>query len=75
MAPIIHDRHLTLSEVKNNTRSRPFKVTDVTDRENNYNTSSNGKGTLKVTICGNQQHKYIPQSWSNNITKEAPSTV
>ena len=66
MDPIILDPLWTLWKVMNNTKSRPYKATDVMEKENNCSTCSNGKDTLKVTILGSQQNKYRCQICSNN---------
>jgi len=54
MAPTSHDRHLTLSANKKNTKWSGWLTTDVMDGPEGSNTWSNGKDTPKATIHGSQ---------------------
>src|SRR6266403_2557010 len=52
---------------KKNTRLNESSHTDNLDDQNDFNISSNGRDTLKVTIHGNQLTKSMPLNLSSII--------
>src|SRR6266436_6608386 len=66
------DHLLTLSTEKRNTKSNESSHTDNSDDQNDFNTSSNGRDTPKVTTHGNQLIKSMPLNLSSIIKPQQP---
>src|SRR6266403_1077820 len=61
------DHILTLSTEKKNMKSNESSHTDSSDDRNDFNISSNGRDTPKVTTHGNQLIKSTPLNLSSII--------
>src|SRR6266404_5747545 len=72
MAQTSPDHLLTLSMEKRNTKSNESSHTDNSDDRNDFNTSSNGKDTLKATTHGNQLTRFMPLNLSSITTLQQP---
>src|SRR6266481_331403 len=66
------DHLLTLSMEKRNTKSNESSHTDNSDDRNDFNTSSNGRDTLKVTTHGNQLTTSMPLNLSSVTNPQQP---
>ncbi len=55
---------------KRNTKSNESSHTDSSDDQNNFNISSNGRDTLKVTTHGSQLIKFTPLNLSSIINPQ-----
>src|SRR6266403_4193323 len=55
---------------KKNTKSNELSHTDSLGDQNDFNTSSNGRDTLKATTHGNQLIKSMPLNLSNIINPQ-----
>jgi len=64
------DHPLTSLTEKKNMKSNKLSHTDNSDDQNDFNISSNGKGTPKVTIHGNQLIKSMPLKLSSIINPQ-----
>jgi len=53
-----------------NTKSNESSHTDNLDDQKGFNTSSNGRDTLKATTHGNQLIKFMPLNLSNIINPQ-----
>jgi hypothetical protein len=56
---------------KKNLKSSASLATDVMEDPELSNTSSNGKGTPRATIPGNQPYKFMPRIFSRPIIVDA----
>jgi len=70
MAQTSPDHLLTSSTEKRNTKSNESLHTDNSDDQNDFNISSNGKDTPKVTTHGNQLIKSMPLKLSSIINPQ-----
>src|SRR6266404_3966521 len=64
------DHPLTLLTEKKNTKSNESSHTDSLDDQNNFNISSNGRDTPKVTTHGSQLTKFMPLNLSSIINPQ-----
>src|SRR6266446_7805146 len=64
------DHPLTLSMGRKNTKSNESSHTDNLDDQRDFNISSNGRDTLKVTTHGNQLTKFTPLNLSSIINPQ-----
>src|SRR6266436_7241330 len=72
MAQTSPNHLLTLSMEKKNTKSNESLHTDNSDDQNDFNTSSNGKDTPKVTTRGNRLTRFTPLNLSSIINPQEP---
>ncbi len=70
MAQTSPDRLLTSSMGKKNTKSNESSHTDNSDGQNDFNISSNGKGTPKATTHGSQLTRSMPLNLSSIINPQ-----
>src|SRR6266403_3563567 len=61
---------LTSLTEKRSTKSNESSHTDNLDDQNSFNTSSNGRDTLKVTTHGSQLIKFMPLTLSSIINPQ-----
>src|SRR6266436_6522750 len=61
---------LISSTEKRNMKSNELSHTDSSDDQNDFNISSNGRDTLKVTTHGNQLIKFTPLNLSSIINPQ-----
>src|SRR6266478_4940760 len=66
------DHPLTSSTEKKSTKSNESSHTDNSDDRNDFNISSNGKDTPKVTTHGNQLTRSMPLNLSSIINPQRP---
>src|SRR6266436_9184511 len=66
------DHPLTSSTEKKSTKSNESSHTDNSDDRNDFNISSNGRDTPKVTTRGNQLIKSMPLNLSSIIKPQQP---
>src|SRR6266478_4703223 len=66
------DHLLTSSTEKKNTKSNESSHTDNSDERNNFNISSNGRDTPKVTTHGNQLTRFMPLNLLSIINPQEP---
>src|SRR6266404_3609137 len=66
------DHRLTSSTEKKNTKSNESSHTGSLDGQNDFNISSSGKDTPKVTTHGNQLTRFMPLNLSSIINPQEP---